>query len=102
MANITVHLAGEKMETTLNAGERLLKGLWKLGLAQRGVGECGGNCACATCHVLVSQGLEAFNPASPQEEEMLDTLPECAPHSRLACQLVVHIDHDEIEVHMPC
>ena len=37
-----------------------------------------------------------------KEEEMLDTLPECAPHSRLACQLVVHIDHDEIEVHMPC
>ncbi len=50
---------------------------------------CGGVCACSTCHVFVREGMTACNPASEDEEDMLDN----APHlmmgkSRLACQCV--------------
>ena len=49
---------------------------------------CGGVCACATCHVIVRVGLESCNPASDEEEDMLDGAYGLTPQSRLACQCV--------------
>ncbi len=49
---------------------------------------CGGVCACATCHVIVREGLESCNPASEEEEDMLDGAYGLTPKSRLACQCV--------------
>ncbi|MAF67608.1 MAG: ferredoxin [Planctomycetes bacterium] len=49
---------------------------------------CGGVCACSTCHVIVESGGESFNPASEDEEDMLDNAPGVSPTSRLACQAV--------------
>jgi 2Fe-2S ferredoxin len=53
------------------------------------VGECGGSCACATCHCYVDELLAAVLPAPSQNE--LDMLENAAaerrPNSRLACQL---------------
>ncbi len=48
---------------------------------------CGGMALCATCHVEVIEGLESLAPASDQELDMLDTLPDADDQSRLACQL---------------
>ena len=49
---------------------------------------CGGVCACSTCHVVVRSGLESCNPASEEEEDMLDSAPGLELQSRLGCQTV--------------
>ncbi|MGL6073051.1 MAG: 2Fe-2S iron-sulfur cluster-binding protein [Fimbriiglobus sp.] len=49
---------------------------------------CGGVCACATCHVYVTEGLESCAPATMDEEDMLDTARAVTTESRLSCQCV--------------
>lgn len=49
---------------------------------------CGGVCACATCHVYVTAGLESCPAATENEEDMLDTARAVTPESRLSCQCV--------------
>ena len=50
---------------------------------------CGGLCACATCHVIVRQGLDSCNNEQDEEElDMLDMADDVEDHSRLACQCV--------------
>jgi 2Fe-2S ferredoxin len=49
---------------------------------------CGGVCACATCHVIIRQGLDACNEPSEEEEDQLDEAYGLTPQSRLACQCV--------------
>lgn len=50
---------------------------------------CGGMALCATCHVKVLEGMENLPPLNDAELDMLDTLPDAASESRLACQLRV-------------
>ncbi len=45
--------------------------------------------ACATCHVLIREGLASLNPASADEEDRLDRAWGVEAQSRLACQVVV-------------
>ncbi len=47
---------------------------------------CGGNCACSTCHIIVESGIETLNDMSEDEEDMLDEVEELTETSRLACQ----------------
>lgn len=49
---------------------------------------CGGVCACATCHVIIREGIDSCNEATDDEEDMLDMAPGLEPESRLACQCV--------------
>ena len=53
------------------------------------VGECGGSCACATCHCYVDEAHAATLPAAAENElSMLEAVAaERRPNSRLACQL---------------
>ena len=52
--------------------------------------DCGGQCACATCHVYVQEPwLGQLPSASPMENEMLDFTAERKTNSRLACQIPV-------------
>jgi len=51
--------------------------------------ECGGNCACTTCHVLVEAGLECLSPMEEVERERLMTAEGWTAYSRLACQAIV-------------
>ena len=55
---------------------------------------CGGVCACATCHVYVSEGLVTCPPATDDEEDMLDEARAVTPESRLSCQCVPNGDQD--------
>lgn len=50
---------------------------------------CGGMALCATCHVEVLEGGGGLPPVNDAELEMLDTLPDAGPASRLGCQLRV-------------
>jgi 2Fe-2S ferredoxin len=67
------------------------------------VGECGGSCMCATCHVYVAEErLADLPPMSATEDAMLDsTASERQPNSRLGCQLVVGPAMEALVVHMP-
>ncbi len=64
--------------------------------------ECGGACACATCHVYVD---EAFRPVTgepePMEQDMLDFAYDVRPNSRLSCQIRVSDALDGLTVTVP-
>ncbi|MFQ5519994.1 MAG: 2Fe-2S iron-sulfur cluster-binding protein [Candidatus Methylomirabilia bacterium] len=53
---------------------------------------CGGNCACTTCHVIVKEGAENLSEMEPDEEDRLDMAEGLTLHSRLGCQAVVKGD----------
>lgn len=64
--------------------------------------ECGGACACATCHVYVdSAWVDATGSAESMEEDMLDFAFDVRPTSRLSCQIRVKAELDGLVVHTP-
>lgn len=64
--------------------------------------ECGGACACATCHVYVDEAWQAkVGGPSPMEEDMLDFALEVKEGSRLSCQIKVTDDLDGLVVRVP-
>ncbi|SEB78502.1 ferredoxin, 2Fe-2S [Rhizobiales bacterium GAS188] len=66
------------------------------------VAECGGACACATCHVHVSpEWQEVVGAAEPMEEDMLDFAFDVRPNSRLSCQIRVTEALDGLVVSTP-
>jgi 2Fe-2S ferredoxin len=64
--------------------------------------ECGGACACATCHVYVDDAWrEAVGGPSEMEEDMLDFAFDVRPTSRLSCQIKVSGALDGLIVRIP-
>ena len=64
--------------------------------------DCGGACACATCHVYVDEAwAEAAGKASAMEESMLDFAEAVEPTSRLSCQIRVSDALDGLIVRLP-
>jgi 2Fe-2S ferredoxin len=64
--------------------------------------ECGGACACATCHVYVDEAwTEVVGGPSPMEEDMLDFGYDVRPNSRLSCQIRVSDEIDGLIVRVP-
>jgi 2Fe-2S ferredoxin len=64
--------------------------------------DCGGACACATCHVYVDEAWRAkTGEKSAMEESMLDFAENVADNSRLSCQIKVSDDLDGLTVRMP-
>ncbi|WP_275782873.1 2Fe-2S iron-sulfur cluster-binding protein [Pararhizobium gei] len=64
--------------------------------------ECGGACACATCHVYVDEVWSAAVGApEAMEEDMLDFAYDVKPTSRLSCQIKMNDSLDGLVVHVP-
>jgi 2Fe-2S ferredoxin len=64
--------------------------------------DCGGECSCATCHVLVAEDwMEKAGQAGDQENSMLDLNPDREATSRLSCQIPMSDDLDGIVVNLP-
>jgi 2Fe-2S ferredoxin len=64
--------------------------------------ECGGACACATCHVYVEESwFEKLPKAEQMEEDMLDFAFDVRPTSRLSCQIKVKAELDGLTVTTP-
>ena len=64
--------------------------------------ECGGACACATCHVYVDEAWVAIvGGPSPMEEDMLDFGYDIRTNSRLSCQIKVTTEIDGLIVRTP-
>ena len=64
--------------------------------------ECGGSCACATCHCYVESHAESMPPPAKGELALLDHVAaERRPNSRLACQVKMSGGLDGIVVRLP-
>ncbi|MBI1263057.1 MAG: 2Fe-2S iron-sulfur cluster binding domain-containing protein [Rhizobiales bacterium] len=64
--------------------------------------DCGGACACATCHVYVApEWLEKTGAKESMEEDMLDFAFDVRDNSRLSCQIKVTDELDGLVVNLP-
>ncbi|CDO60064.1 Ferredoxin, 2Fe-2S [Candidatus Phaeomarinobacter ectocarpi] len=64
--------------------------------------DCGGACACATCHVYVDEKFaDKIEPKEDMEQTMLDFAPDVRETSRLSCQIKVSDAIDGMVVKMP-
>jgi len=62
---------------------------------------CGGVCACSTCHVYIDKGEDEIEEISDKEEDFIDRAIDPRIESRLACQCIILNDKAEIEVTIP-
>jgi 2Fe-2S ferredoxin len=64
--------------------------------------DCGGNCACATCHVYVDESWRAkLPPPSKEEREMIECALHVQENSRLSCQIPVTAELDGLVIRLP-
>lgn len=91
---------GEVTAAEAPAGSRLLDVAQAAGQPLEGT--CGGDMACATCHVLVDAAdLAQLPPPSAEEEDLLDLVPGAGRTSRLSCQIVLPAALPTLTVHLP-
>ena len=62
---------------------------------------CGGVCACSTCHVYILKGEEDLEEISSKEEDFIDRARNPRLESRLGCQCIILEEAAEIEVLIP-
>lgn len=102
MAEVQVTLVqGDGTEVTVRAepGRSLMEAATAAGVDGI-IGECGGNCACATCHVYVEPDWQAVLGAPDVLEEMtLEGVSHIVrDNSRLGCQVLLSADMDGLRV----
>jgi ferredoxin, 2Fe-2S len=93
---------GREVTLELNSGQTLMRAAMDAGL--EGIeAQCGGNCACATCHCYVQpEWLDKLKPPSEDERMMLGNVAaELRPNSRLSCQLTAEHALDGLTVQFP-
>lgn len=92
---------GEKRTVDVEAGATVMEAAVRNAIP--GIeAECGGACACATCHVYVDEAWrEKVGSPTPMEEDMLDFGYDVRPNSRLSCQIKVTEDLDGLVVSTP-
>ncbi|NOT37905.1 MAG: 2Fe-2S iron-sulfur cluster binding domain-containing protein [Saprospiraceae bacterium] len=62
---------------------------------------CGGVCACSTCHIYLQKGEKCIEEISDKEEDFIDRAVNPRLESRLACQCIILSENVEIEVEIP-
>ena len=62
---------------------------------------CGGVCACSTCHIYVDKGAEFIEEISDKEEDFIDRARNPKLESRLACQCIFLNEDAVVEVTIP-
>jgi 2Fe-2S ferredoxin len=89
---------GQRREVDVEKGSTVMEGAIDHGVAGI-VAECGGACACATCHAYVAEPWMSRLPAMEEmEDAMLDSAEDRRPNSRLTCQIEVTEALDGLEV----
>ena len=102
MAKITyIEFNGKEHVVEVKTGMSVMEGAVK-NLIPGIDADCGGACACATCHVYVEEEWrEKAGGPSPMEEDMLDFGYDVKPNSRLSCQIKVTDELDGLVVRTP-
>ena len=62
---------------------------------------CGGVCACTTCHLYIEKGMENIEEITDKEEDFIDRAVNPRLNSRLGCQSVLLDGDGEVEVRLP-
>jgi 2Fe-2S ferredoxin len=62
---------------------------------------CGGVCACSTCHIYVEKGEDSLEEISDKEEDFIDRAINPRIESRLACQCIILDNEADIEIQIP-
>lgn len=62
---------------------------------------CGGVCACSTCHVYIEKGMDYLEEISDKEEDFIDRARNPRLESRLACQCIVLDEAAVLEITIP-
>ena len=62
---------------------------------------CGGVCACTTCHLYIEKGMEFIDELTDREEDFIDRAVNPRLNSRLGCQSLLLDGSGEIEVTLP-
>jgi 2Fe-2S ferredoxin len=102
MPTITyIEFTGKEHKVEVAEGLSVMEGAVKNGIP--GIdADCGGACACSTCHVYVDPAwVEKLPPREVMEEDMLDFAYQPNEQSRLTCQLKVTAALDGLVVRMP-
>lgn len=102
MINIQfIEHSGEVHKVSVEEGESLMEAA--VSNAVPGIdADCGGACACGTCHIKVaSEWRDRVNQPDDSESMMLDMTPEREEGSRLACQITVNSALDGLVVELP-
>jgi 2Fe-2S ferredoxin len=99
---VFVQPSGESQTVDVAPGTSLMTAAVKHGVDGI-IGECGGVCMCATCHVYVRQEfLGKLPPIQDTEEAVLEvTNAERLPNSRLSCQIRMTEELDGLTVEIP-
>jgi ferredoxin, 2Fe-2S len=102
MAHITfIDSRGQSRTVEADDGSTVMEAAVRNGVPEIEA-ECGGACACATCHVYVEpEWTDKVGKPQPMEEDMLDFAWEVQPNSRLSCQIKVRPELDGLTVRTP-
>lgn len=92
---------GRHTETTIQNGQSIMSAAVDAGIEEI-IAECGGACACGTCHCRIDAAWFHRLP-SPQrsEQDMLDFVANPTEFSRLSCQIKMSDSLDGLVVHLP-
>ena len=92
---------GTRLDVTADVGMTVME-VAKKHLVEGIEAECGGACACATCHVYIDKDwIEAVGNPAEMEEDMLDFAFDVRESSRLCCQIKVVDELDGLTVTVP-
>jgi len=96
-----VQADGSRIEAEAPLGTSLMQAAVNAGVDAIAA-ECGGACACGTCHcVLPAEWFERVAAPEADEIDMLEFVIDPQPTSRLSCQVVVTEEMQGIEVNVP-
>lgn len=102
MGSITfIEHDGTEHAVTIEPGKSLMQAAIDNGIP--GIdADCGGECACGTCHIIVEgEWINVTGSASGDELQMLDLTPERVDSSRLACQISITESMDGMVARLP-
>ena len=98
---IFIEADGTTIEATAKPGMSVMQVAVNAGIAAIAA-ECGGACACGTCHCYVAEGwADKITPAKEDEADMLDFVIDPTATSRLSCQIAVTPEMDGLVIHIP-
>ena len=99
---IFVEPSGKQVQVEASSGITLLQAAINNNV-QGIVGECGGACQCATCHVYIdAPWTDKLPPVGDMEDAMLEsTAADRLPTSRLGCEVEISDDMEGLVVHLP-